>query len=154
MRKIFTFTVATLLTASAFGAGEVYRWKGPDGTWHYSDQPRVGAELVRGPQRPVADPAAPAQPANATPAATASVASNQDLPVSNEVAQEVRQAAENARAEQCKKAEEMYQRALAARRITKGNDAQGNPIFMNEAEMDAARLQTRANRDLACGTGS
>lgn len=151
MRKITTFAVAILLTASAFGAGEVYRWKGADGTWHYSDQPRPGAEIVRGAQisRPPAADTAPPPPPPAEPAPV----TDQPLPVSEDVAAEVRSQAESLRAEQCKRAEAGYQDALKARRIYR-TDAEGNRVFMTEAEMDAARLQARANRDLACGAGS
>lgn len=154
MRKIITFTATTLLMASAFGAGEVYRWRGADGAWHYSDQPRPGAELVVASQaagvRPeFSEPAAPPPP----PPPAEEPAASDDLPVSAEVAAEVRSAAATARAEQCKRAEETYQKAIQAQRITR-TDAQGNKVFMNAAEMDAARLQARANRDLACGTSS
>jgi len=151
MRKIITFTVATLLTASAFGAGEIYRWKGPDGTWHYSDQPRPGAEVLRGPQ--LVRPSAAQQPA--TPADSAPPAppeSDEPLPVTQDVADEVRAQAATIRADQCKAAEAAYQDSLKARRIYR-TDAQGNRVYMNEAEMDAARLQARANRDLACNGG-
>ncbi len=152
MRKISTFAIAILLTASAFGAGEIYRWKGPDGTWHYSDQPRAGAELVRGPQmaRPTgeAEPAAASPPQSTQPLAT----TDDPLPVSADVAAEVRSQAEAARADQCKRAEAAYQQALTARRIFR-TDAQGNRVYMSEEEMDAARLQSRAQRDLACGNG-
>jgi hypothetical protein len=155
MRKIITFTAASLLMASAFAAGEVYRWKGPDGVWHYSDQPRPGAELVRGstgalPRAPEAPPPAPVvdeppaqQPANV----------DEPLPVSEEVAAEVRAQADAIRAEQCKAAEAAYQEALKARRIYRLDD-KGNRIYMTDAEADQARLQARANRDLACGTGN
>src|SRR5690606_35395349 len=80
MRKIITFTAAIFLTASAFGAGEVYRWKAADGTWHFSDQPRPGAEVIRGPQltRPVEE-AAP-QPA---PAPVEPPVADEPLPVSD-----------------------------------------------------------------------
>jgi len=129
----------------------VYRWKGPDGTWHYSDQPRPGAELVRGTQvtRPAAAETQATEAAPQTEAPAEPVA-YEPLPVSDAVAQEVRAAAATAKAEQCKKAEDLYQRALQARRIIKSTDAQGKSVFMNEAEADAARLQARANRDLAC----
>jgi len=152
MRKIITFTAATLLMASAFAAGEVYRWKGPDGTWHYSDQPHPGAELVRRPQmsRPGSEAEAPPAPVTESEPV---VTTSDNLPVSQDVADEVRAAAAAAKTEQCKKAEDMYQRAIQARRITKGKDDRGNPVFMTSAEMDAARIQTRANRDLACGSG-
>lgn len=161
MRKIITFTVTTLLMASAFGASEIYRWRGPDGTWHYSDQPRPGAELVRGAQR--LRPSTEPQAESATPdTSSAPTAINiEPMPVSDAVASEVRAAAASAKEEQCKQAEQTYQLALQARRIVKVDeqgkrltDAQGNPVFMNDNEMDAERLRARANRDLACGPGA
>jgi hypothetical protein len=157
MRTIFTFTAATLLMASAFGAGEVYRWKGSDGTWHYSDQPRAGAELVRSgqpaaPPMREAEPAAnPDQPAPAADEVAGSI--DNTLPVSDAVAEEVRSAAAAAKSDQCSKAEDAYQRALVARVFTR-TDAQGKVAYLNNAEIDAARLQARANRDLACGPGA
>lgn len=155
MRKAITFIAASLLVASAFGAGEVYRWRGADGVWHYSDQPRAGAELVRAgtpTQPPQADQAAAAAatgepsmaPADAPPAQT-----TDSLPVSEDVAAEVRAAAAAAKSEQCKRAEDQYTRAIQARRITR-TDADGKLSYLNSAEIDAARLQARANRDLAC----
>ena len=145
MRKIICFTAATLLMANAFAAGEIYRWKGPDGTWHYSDQPRAGAELVRGSQtgRPTPSPA---------PAAPAPVAQPQDadtLPVSREVVAEVRAEAAAIKAERCKAAEEHYQAAMRARRLHR-TDENGNRVYLSDAEADQARIQARANRDLAC----
>ena len=157
MRKIITFTVATLLMASAFGAGEVYRWRGADGAWHYSDQPRPGAELVRGTQG-VRAPAADATPQTAPqtptppPADTMETSSEAPLPVSDAVAEEVRTAADAAKAEQCKQAEAAYQESVKARSIYRTDD-QGKRVFLTSAEMDRARLQARANRDLACGPG-
>lgn len=149
MRKLITFTAAILLTASAFGAGEVYRWKAADGTWHFSDQPRPGAELLRGPQRTrPAEDATPQPPAPPEPP----LVTDEPLPVSDAVAAEVRSQADALRAEQCKAAEAAYQDALKARRIFR-TDAEGNRVYMSEAEMDAARLQARASRDLACGNG-
>ena len=47
-------------------------------------------------------------------------------------------------------AEAAYQQAVQARRIYK-MDAQGNRTYMTDAEIDAARLQARSTRDLACG---
>jgi hypothetical protein len=160
MRKITTFSLALLVAASAFGAGEVYRWRGADGTWHYSDQPRPGAELVvsSGRARPAPVPAETDSSSSQTPAENGN---NNDIPVSDAVASEVRAAAAAAKSEQCKQAEAQYQQALVARRFYKVDaqgkrllDAQGNPVFMNSAEIDAERLQARAIRDLACGSGS
>lgn len=147
MRKLLILVFAPLLAASAVhAAGEVYRWKDPNGTWHYSDQPRPGAELIRGPQQNAASttPSAP-------PPQTSVPTDITGAPVVSEaVAEEVRSAAAAAKSEQCKQAEAAYQQAVQARRIYK-EDAQGNRVFLNEAEMDAARLQARSTRDLACG---
>ncbi len=152
MRKIITFTAATLLMASAFGAGEVYRWRGADGAWHYADQPRPGAELVRSTgSRTEAVAEVPAQdPAPATPAAEPVANDPEPLPVSDAVAEEVRAAADAAKAEQCKQLETAYQEALRARSIYR-TDEQGKRVYLTSAEIDRARLEARAARDLACG---
>jgi hypothetical protein len=157
MRKIITFTVATLLMASAFGAGEVYRWRGADGAWHYSDQPRPGAELVHGSQAvraPASDAAPQTAPQTATPPAadTLETSSESALPVSDAVAEEVRAAADAAKAEQCKQAEAAYKTSIESRSIYR-TDEQGKRVYLTSAEIDRARLQARANRDLACGPG-
>ncbi|HWL64025.1 MAG TPA: DUF4124 domain-containing protein [Steroidobacteraceae bacterium] len=152
MRTIITFTAASLLMASAFGAGEIYRWKGADGAWVYSDQPRPGAELVRT-TGSRAQPASEAAPQNTTPAAPAAAPMASDsspLPVSDAVAEEVRAAADAAKGEQCKQYEAAYQEAIKARSIYK-TDEQGKRVYLTSAEIDRARLEARAARDLACG---
>lgn len=152
MRKIITFTAASLLMASAFGAGEIYRWKGADGAWVYSDQPRPGAELVRTTGQRT-QPAAESAPQNSTPPAPASAPMASDsspLPVTDAVAEEVRAAADAAKNEQCKQFEAAYQEAIKARSIYK-TDEQGKRVYLTSAEMDRARLEARAARDLACG---
>jgi hypothetical protein len=151
MRKIFIFSVATLLTAGAFAEGEVYRWKASDGTWAYSDQPRPGAELISGPIQTAdgADAAEGADQPAAPPVADAAPAGDPGAEVSDAVAAEVRAEVAAAKVEQCKKAEEAYQKAITARRITR-TDEKGNTVYLNSAEIDAARLKARANRDLAC----
>jgi hypothetical protein len=146
MRKLFIFAAAILTAASAFGAGEIYRWKDANGTWHYSDQPFPGAELVRGTQRPGVAPVSPP----AEPAPSQMVATSDAPTLSPQVAQQVRTEANAAKAEQCKKAEDVYQNAVKARRVYR-TDEKGNRVYLSEAEIDAARLEARANRDLACG---
>lgn len=147
MRKILTLAIATLVTTAALGAGEVYRWKDANGVWHFSDQPIPGAELVKGMPR--------ASTGNSTPAAASAPASTAAAPpalppVSPAVANQVRQEAATAKAEQCKKAEEAYQTMITKQRLYK-EDASGNRTYLNEAEIDAARLEARSARDLACG---
>jgi hypothetical protein len=152
MRKIITFTAATLLMASAFGAGEVYRWRGADGAWHYSDQPRPGAELVRGtgarPQAPAE--AAPSNTAPPPPVSETVASDSSPLPVTDAVAEEVRSAADAAKGQQCKQFEAAYQEAIKARSIYR-TDEQGKRVYLTSAEIDRARLEARAARDLACG---
>jgi len=150
MRKIFAIAVVTLLGSSAFAAGEVYRWKDAAGIWHYSDQPQPGAELVRGARLTLPKPADAAAPAPSQ-ASSSPIATSETLPVTPEVAQQVRKETADAKTEQCEKAKTAYDRSVQARRMFR-TDADGKQIFFTEAEMDAARLQARSNRDLACGT--
>jgi len=147
MRKIIPIALL-LICPLAMAAGDVYRWKDANGVPHYSDQPQPGAELIHANKRTgISATPAPSQPAP-TPATT--VSSDNSAPaVTREVAQQVRQEAANAKSEQCKKQTEAYQRAVQARRIVKV-DEKGNKVFLNDSEIDAARLEARANRDLAC----
>jgi hypothetical protein len=148
MRKTIAIAVLTLLGPAAFAAGEVYRWKDTAGIWHYSDQPHPGAELVRGAGMSASNSTS-AQAA--APVAAPTPPASDQLPVSKEVADQVRKETASARAEQCKKYTADYDKYVQAPRIYK-TDASGKRIYMTEAEMDAARLQTRAAKDLACGT--
>jgi hypothetical protein len=149
MRRILTFAATILITASALAAGDVYRWKDANGTWHYSDQPQPGAELVVRNSRPVGGDASSAAP----PAPAAAAETSGPLPVSDAVASQVRQEAASAKAEQCKKAEGAYQQAIQARIMTRTDEA-GNKVFMTPAEIDAYRLEARSYRDQACGPGN
>jgi hypothetical protein len=137
--------IAMSMVAAGAGQGDIYRWKDANGAWHYSDQPQPGAELVRGTRKP---PAAPAATAPAPPAPAAG-ATEPPAPVSAEVAGQVRQEAALAKAENCKKADESYTKAVQARRMYKV-DAQGVKTYLNDAELDATRLNARAQRDAAC----
>jgi len=148
MRKYFSLAAAPLLLSLLMGAGEVYRWKDGNGLWHYSDQPQPGAELVKSPRL------SSSAPGSSTPAPPPPAARDDGPPpplpaVTPQVASQVRQEAASAKAEQCKKAETGYQQAVQARRMYKTDD-KGNRVFLNEAELDAARLQARSARDLAC----
>jgi len=148
MRKPLVFTAAGLLAICMFangaGQGDIYRWKDANGNWHYADQPQPGAELVRGTRKPPpAPPAAPVAVARSTAGATEPGA------VSPQVAEQVRLETAAAKAEQCKKAEENYTKAVQARRMYKV-DAQGVKTYLNDAELDQTRLNSRAARDLAC----
>jgi len=149
MRKIIPIAFL-LISPLAMAAGDVYRWKDANGVSHYSDQPQPGAELIHTSKRSGNPAPATSQPAPAAP----TVSTDNSAPqLSREVTQQVRQEAASAKAEQCKKQQEAYQRAIQARRIVKV-DEKGNKTFLNDSEIDAARLQARANRDLACNPAS
>jgi Domain of unknown function (DUF4124) len=153
MQKIISIAIAAFLVAPAVMAeGEVYRWKDSNNTWHYSDQPQPGAELVKklGTRTSSSNSSPPAS-APRLPDGAVSATSDSSAPsLSPEVTQQVRREAATAKAEQCKKAREAYTRAVQARRIVKKDEA-GKQVYLNEAEIDAARLEARANQDLACG---
>jgi len=151
MRRILTLAATILITASALAAGDIYRWKDANGTWHYSDQPQPGAELVMRNSRPVDSDSAAAVATTPTPDAPPETSG--PLPVSDAVASQVRQEAATAKAQQCKKAEGAYQQAIQARIMTRTDEA-GNKVFMTPAEIDAYRLEARSYRDQACGPGN
>ena len=153
MRKIISLALAAFLIAPAVMAeGEVYRWKDGNGLWHYSDQPQPGAELVKkAGSRSSSSNSAPAAQTPRNPSGeVVATSDNTPLPVSREVAAEVRREAATAKAEQCKQAKDAYQRAVQARRIVR-KDESGKQVFLKDSEIDAARLDARANMDLACG---
>jgi hypothetical protein len=150
MRKILTFTATVLFAAGTWAAGDVYRWKDAGGTWHYSDQPQPGAQLVSRAGRAVSNATPAANAPAAAPAAPASSSSEQaPPPVSDAVAAQVRAEAAAAKSEQCKKADEHYQNAVKARMLKREDGT-----FLNDTEIDAYRLKARSVRDLACGPGA
>lgn len=148
MRKLICIAAAPLVLSLLMGAGEIYRWKDSNGVWHYSDQPQPGAELIS-----KGRPAGPTPVANSAPPAAPAATDNDAAPpmpaVTPQVAQQVRQEAATAKAEQCKKLEAEYTQVIQARRLYK-TDEKGNRVFLTDAELDAARLQTRSARDIAC----
>lgn len=152
MRLSPALVVFCLIPLLAHATGEVYRWKDANGFWHYSDQPQPGAELVKGARKPAPVTAA-STPTASTPAAAASAATSATsgtLPISDAVAQQVRTEAADAKSEQCKKATEHYDQSIRARRMYRVDD-KGAQVFLNDAELDQARLNARSTRDLACG---
>jgi hypothetical protein len=148
MRKIISLAIAAFFISPAMAEGEVYRWKDGNGVWHYSDQPQPGAELVKTPGNRSSS-ANTSRSAPVTPAPAAAT-DNGVPPLTREVTQQVRQEAATAKAEQCKKATAAYTSAIQSRRLYK-EDAKGNRTFLNSAEIDAARLEARSTRDIACG---
>jgi hypothetical protein len=148
MRLIPAFAVLCLVPLVAPAAGEIYRWKDTTGVWHYSDQPQPGAELVKSTRKPAATQASTQGSQGST--STASSVLPASSPLSDSVTQQVRDEAAAAKSDQCKKAIEAYDKSIQARRMFRVDD-QGNQVFLNNDELDQARLNARSARDLACG---
>ena len=149
MRKFLTLTsaaglIAVCIVATGAGQGDIYRWKDVNGNWHYSDQPQAGAELVRGTRKPPPSTPSPAPASKATANATATTTA----PDSKTVDQ-VRQDVATAQDDNCKKADEAYNKSVQARRMYK-IDAQGVKTYLTDAELDEARLNARTQRDAVC----
>ena len=148
MRKHLTqWASASLIAFCLVATGaDIYRWKDAGGTWHYSDQPQPGAELVRGSNKP---PAPPPPVAAALPPAPSSTGAAAPAAANAEVTEQVKQDVAAAKIEKCKKAEDIYAQSVQARRMYKV-DAQGNKTFLNESELDEARVNAKIQRDNAC----
>jgi Domain of unknown function (DUF4124) len=148
MRKLLNLTISASLVAVCLVAhgADIYRWKDANGAWHYSDQPQPGAELVRGTNRP---PAAAPPVASVAPPAPASAGAPAPAAPNAEVVEQVKQDVAAAKVEKCKKAEDIYAQSVQARRMYKV-DAQGNKTFLNESELDEARVNAKIQRDNAC----
>jgi hypothetical protein len=149
MRKLITLTTvvglaAVCIVATGAGQGDIYRWKDAQGNWHYSDQPQPGAELVRGTRKPP-----PTTPAAAPAAAGTTAANNAPAATDPKTAEQVRQDVAVAQDENCKKADEAYNKAVQARRMYKV-DAQGVKTYLTDAELDETRLNARTQRDAVC----
>jgi hypothetical protein len=131
----------TLLGLATAAHADVYRWVDSKGTVQYSDRWVPGSVLVKTDK----SRGTPPPPTAADPSAPGEVASQNDS--ERTVAQDVA----NSKAEQCKKAREAYDKAIASRRIYKeGKD--GAREYMSDAEADAYRIQLLNARKLTCGS--
>ncbi len=131
---------------------DVFRSVDAQGHVQYSDTPTPGAQLVHidNPRTPIQAAANPPA-SNSRPSSTAAQTGDQihqqleqeaaARAVQNEVAQ--------TRADQCKKATELYQQSVQARRIyTTGPDGQRQ--FLSDDEADKARVAHKVEMDEAC----
>lgn len=148
MRRILAITLISLAGLSAAHA-DVYRWVDSSGVVQYSDRWVPGSVLVKTDKsRPSAT--APA----ATPSATSTSAA---VPRADQIlARERDQRAVSAdvtktRDEQCKKAREAYDKAIARDRLYRtGKD--GERVFLSDAEINETRVQLLNARREACGS--
>jgi hypothetical protein len=143
MRPMLPLALLTLVCGAA-SAGDIYCLnKGKD----CSDRPAPGAEHIRTEvRRPDAPPAATTPAAKAGGAATAVAAANTVA-----TRQAVQKDMDQVKAEECKKARDVYQQSLQARRIYRTNK-DGEREYLSDTEADQMRLNARVNMDQACGS--
>jgi hypothetical protein len=137
-----------LLGLASVAQADVWRWTDPNGTIHYSDSWVPGSTLVKtstksgfssGPapsETPSADQSSP------TPSEQAEAQRDQRT-VAADVAK--------AKADQCKKATEAYQKAIQSRRIYTAKE-NGEREYLNDADADAYRLRLLNERKETCGS--
>jgi Domain of unknown function (DUF4124) len=159
MRRAAAIAILTWLPLSA-ALADVFRSVDAQGHVQYSDTPTPGAELVRINGDHTVIHSAPVTSARSNGASSGSAAGkpgsvaqsgdqiHQQLEqeaaaraVQNDVAQ--------SRAEQCKKAQDVYNSSVQARRIYK-TGADGEREFLSDDEADKARVANKLAMETAC----
>jgi len=138
-----------LLGLASVAQADVWRWTDPNGTIHYSDNWVPGSTLVKTDSRSgySGQPTSSAPAANSSnPPATASDAAQAERD-KRAVASDVAKSKD----EQCKKAREAYDKAIASRRIYKEGTG-GAREYLSDAESDAYRLELMNTRKQVCGS--
>ena len=141
-----SLVIAALCASGAVLAGDIYcNNQGRD----CSDRPSPNATVVHinsSPQSASSD--APAPPPSSAPPTSDSSA---DARLKENATRQAVQKDVNAnRAEQCKQAQDKYQKAIAARRVYRLNKA-GEREYLSDAEMEQARVNAKLEADRACG---
>src|SRR5205814_5741289 len=90
-------------------------------------------------------------PAESTPKAPPAESSADARLKDNATRQAVQKDVAATRAEQCKQAQDKYQKAVAARRVYRLNKA-GEREYLSDAEMEQARVNARLEVDRTCGS--
>ena len=147
MRRAAAIAILTCLPLSAV-LGDVYRSVDAQGHVLYSDTPTPGAERVRMGLR---DTSAPAK---STPVSSVTAGQPQSDDASKDIARDratraVDSDVAQARADQCKKAQDAYQSAIAARRIYT-EDKSGDRQYLSDDDAEKARINAKLAMDQAC----
>lgn len=146
MFRIVAIT-ATLLGVASAAHADVYRWTDAKGTVQYSDKWVPGSTLVKSSGNHTPPPSNSAPEASSTPSGSEPV----DAAQSERDKRQVQADMAKNRAEQCKKAQDNYEKAITVRRIYK-TDEKGERIYVSDAEADAYRLELLSARKQACGS--
>jgi len=148
MRHLMSLTL-TLAVIGTAAAGDIYC--DPHGH-DCTDRPTAGWVLVRGDQ-----PRRPDDNGNATPTQTTSRPAG-DGGAGNQIDQQkARQAMQGdlaaKRAEQCKKAQDRYDKDLQYRRLYRV-DSSGQQTYLTDEEMDTERTQAKLDVDQYCSASN
>jgi hypothetical protein len=157
MRRAVAIAILTWLPLSA-ALADVFRSVDAQGHVQYSDTPTPGAELVRingqhAPTRPAPVTTASSNRASSTAGKPGSAAQSGDQ-IHQQLEQEaaaraVQNDVARTRAEQCKKATDVYNDSVQARRIYK-TGADGSQEFLTDDEAVNMRLANKLEMDTAC----
>lgn len=139
-----SLVIAALSAASLAGAGDIYcNSQGRD----CSDRPSPNATVVH-----VNNAPPPSDSAAAEGSAKAPTDASADARLKAEATQKaVQKDVAASRAEQCKQAQDKYQKAIAARRVYRLNAA-GEREYLSDAEMEQARIAAHQEVDRSCGS--
>jgi len=154
MRPAAAIAMLTLLPLSV-SLADVYRSIDAQGHVLYSDTPTPGAELVKvnsSAQRSGAQYSslsATPKPAATPPAQARSDDSSRSQASREEAKRAVQTDEAQTRADQCKKATDVYQQDILARRIF-NQGADGERTYLSDADADQARVNAKLAMDEAC----
>jgi len=144
---------ALILTLAASGiafSGDIYKWVDEDGHVHYGDKP-VGAQSERMSIRSTStDPARIAAQAQARAAARMEAREAEATAAAEEPSEESLRAMALERRETCEKARADMQRMVSARHLYREDDS-GERVYLDEAEMQAARERAENQVSEFCG---
>jgi hypothetical protein len=135
----------------------VYKWKDAEGRIHYTDRPPpAGGTLIAIEPtwytggRSAANPGA--GNAAARPAAPPARGPEEPRPPEAQQARlrdAVQNDVENVRTEQCKQAKERYETYIRSRRLFKEGE-KGERVYLNDAEIEEARVNAKREMDEVC----
>ncbi len=144
------WAAAALALVAVPALADVYKWLDPQGRVHYTDRPPppdaklVSVEAGGGTHGPHAVPA---------PAATPSAGQQLPPPTPTEAARlkkSVDADVAGARAEQCKTAQEHYQKYVTSRKIFREGPNKER-VYLTDAEADLERVNARRDVEELCG---
>jgi hypothetical protein len=142
-----SLVIAALCASGAVGAGDIYcNNQGRD----CSDRPSPNATVVHINSTPSTGGNESAPPPDSGAKAPAESSADARLK-DNATRQAVQKDVAASRAEQCKQAQDTYQKTIAARRVYRLNKA-GEREYLSDAEMEQARVNARLEVDRTCGS--